>query len=89
MRKSFLVTRETPLQTEVSALLSQSDAVAARFYPGEYRRQITAETLNRPGTNVLVARLAGKAVGLCAVFDRGDKTVELKVSGQLPAHGQQ
>jgi len=76
--KSLLVTKETPVQSEVIELLKQSDLVAAKLYPGEYRRPITAESLTRLGTTVLVARLAGKAVGLCVVFDRGDKTVELK-----------
>jgi len=67
-----------PLQTEVSSLLAQSDAVAAMLYPGEYRRPITAESLARPDSHVLIARIAGKAVGLCVLFDRGDQTMELK-----------
>ena len=69
---------EPALQHEVSALLSQSDSVAAALYPGEYRRPITAESLAKPGTHVLIARLAGRAVGLCVLFERGDGTTELK-----------
>ncbi|MBS1166255.1 MAG: GCN5-related N-acetyltransferase protein [Proteobacteria bacterium] len=69
---------EQPLQTEVSLLLSQSDAVAAMLYPGEYRRPITAESLAKPDTYVVVARIAGKAVGLCVLFDRSDQMMELK-----------
>lgn len=69
---------ENPLQGEVAALLRQSDLVATRLYPGEYRRPITPESLAKPGTHLLVARLAGKAVGLCAVFERGSGEVELK-----------
>ncbi len=69
---------EAALQSEVSALLSQSDAVAAALYPGEYRRPITAQSLAGPGTHVLIARLAGSAVGLCVLFERGDGTTELK-----------
>lgn len=69
---------ETALQSEVSALLSQSDSVAAVLYPGEYRRPITAESLAKPGTHVLIARLAERAVGLCVLFERGDGTTELK-----------
>lgn len=72
------VTIEHALQSEVSDLLAQSDAFAARLYPGEYRRPITAESLAKSGTYVLVARIAGKAVGLCVLFDRGDHTMELK-----------
>ena len=68
---------ETALQSEVSALLSQSDSVAAVLYPGEYRRPITAESLAKPGTHVLIARLAERAVGLCVLFERGDGTTEL------------
>lgn len=69
---------ETALQSEVSALLSQSDSVAAVLYPAEYRRPITAESLAKPGTHVLIARLAERAVGLCVLFERGDGTTELK-----------
>ncbi|MCG7361475.1 GNAT family N-acetyltransferase [Roseomonas sp. ACRSG] len=69
---------ESPLQAEVAALLAQSDAVAAQLYPGEYRRPITPDILAKPGTSVLVARLAGAAAGLCVVFWRGDGTAELK-----------
>lgn len=69
---------EHPVQTEVASLLSQSDSVAAMLYPGEYRRPITAASLAQPDTYVLIARLAGKAVGLCVLFDRRDRTMELK-----------
>jgi putative acetyltransferase len=69
---------EHPLQTEVASLLSQSDSAAAMLYPGEYRRPITAGSLANSGTYVLKARLAEKAVGLCVLFDRGDRTMELK-----------
>jgi putative acetyltransferase len=78
MTETLVVGVESPLQGEVAALLSQSDAVAARLYPGEYRRPITPEVLAKPGTHLLVARRAGIAVGLCVVFERGDHTVELK-----------
>ena len=69
---------EHPLQSEISCLLAQSDAVAAKLYPGEYRRPITAESLAKPATYVLVARIGEKAMGLCVLFDRGDHTMELK-----------
>ena len=74
----MFVTADSPLQREVVVLLGQSDMVAARLYPGEYRRPITVESLAQLGTHVLVARLAGKAVGLCVVFERSDNAVELK-----------
>ncbi|EJJ26515.1 GNAT family N-acetyltransferase [Rhizobium sp. CF142] len=72
------VTIESPLQSEVSSLLLQSDAVAAKLYPGEYRRRIDAGFLAKPGTYVLVARLAERAAGMCVLFDRGDFSTELK-----------
>ncbi|WP_175422222.1 GNAT family N-acetyltransferase [Agrobacterium tumefaciens] len=72
------ITLEHPMQTEVSSLLQQSDAVAARLYPGEYRRPINAESLAKTDTYVLIARIAEKAVGMCVLFDRGDCSVELK-----------
>jgi putative acetyltransferase len=76
--ETVLVEVESPLQPEVASLLAQSDAVAIRLYPGAYRRPITPEILANPGTQALVARLAGAAVGLCVVFERGDGTVEVK-----------
>jgi putative acetyltransferase len=78
MTNGISVGFEDPVQAEVSSLLSQSDAIAAAFYPGEYRRPITAGSLAKPGTHVLVARLAEKALGLCVLFDRDDHTMELK-----------
>ncbi|KQV17094.1 hypothetical protein ASC97_30780 [Rhizobium sp. Root1203] len=69
---------ECPVQSEVSYLLQQSDAVAARLYPGEYRRPINAESLGKTNTYVLIARIAEKAVGMCVLFDRGDRSTELK-----------
>lgn len=70
------ITLEHPMQTEVSSLLQQSDAVAARLYPGEYRRPINAESLAK--TDTLIARIAEKAVGMCVLFDRGDCSAEFK-----------
>lgn len=74
----LFVQPELPQQDEVATLLIQSDLVAARLYPGEYRRPITPEYLARPGTHVLVARLHKSAVGLCVVFERDDATIEVK-----------
>ena len=72
------VEAESPLQSEVAVLLGQSDGVATRLYPGEYRRPITPEVLAKPGTHVLIARYSRAAVGLCVIFERGDATVEVK-----------
>ncbi|HVZ10784.1 GNAT family N-acetyltransferase [Rhodopila sp.] len=78
MTEAVDVRAESPLQDEVATLLRQSDLVAPRLYPGEYRRPITPESLAKPDTHLLVARIVGKAVGLCAVFERGAGEVELK-----------
>jgi len=75
---ALTVEEESPLQDEIAALLRQSDAVASRLYPGEFRRPITPEALANPGTHVLVARNGTVAAGCCALFTHGDGTAELK-----------
>jgi putative acetyltransferase len=42
MTQKLIVGVESPLQTDIDALLRQSDDVAARLYPGEYRRREVA-----------------------------------------------
>lgn len=69
---------ESPHQEEIAALLRQSDAVAAKLYPGAFRRAITPASLDAPGITLFVARLAGRAIGCCAMFDRGDGSAEIK-----------
>lgn len=76
--ENIVVSLERAVQPEVQDLLTQSDAVAAALYPGAYRRPITAASLDQPGIHVLVARIAGRAAGLCVVYDRGDGSAELK-----------
>jgi putative acetyltransferase len=75
---AIAVKPEPPQQEAVTELLLQSDKVADRLYPGEYRRPITPDYLAKPDTHVLIARLNGVAVGLCVVFDRDDTTIEVK-----------
>ncbi len=75
---ALMVKEESPLRDEIAALLRQSDAVASRLYPGEFRRAITPEALAKPGTHLLVARNGTEAAGCCALFNRGDGTAELK-----------
>lgn len=78
MIPSLTVAAETPFQDDVTGLLSEAEAVAARLYPGTPRRAIAPEDLATPDVRVLVARIDGAAVGLCAVIARGDGAVELK-----------
>lgn len=73
------VQEESPRQPEIAALLRQSDALAAALYPGEYRRPLGPETLDRPGIRLFVARTAdGLAAGCCALFEEGEGRAELK-----------
>lgn len=73
------VREESPRQEAVAGLLRQSDALAAALYPGEYRRPLNPETLDRPGIRLFVARTAeGIAAGCCALFEEGEGWAELK-----------
>lgn len=79
LSQQFLTASIEPAdQPDIDRLLALSDAVAARLYPGEYRRPLTGAALARGDVSVLVARLEGKAVGCLALFDHSDGTVELK-----------
>ena len=78
MTQKLIVGVESPLQTDIAALLRQSDDVAARLYPGEYRRPITPDVLAKPGIHVIVAREGESLLGFCALMERGDGTIELK-----------
>ncbi|TNC13628.1 GNAT family N-acetyltransferase [Methylobacterium terricola] len=78
MAKAANIGVETSLQDDVTGLLAEAAAVAARLYPGEPRRPITPGSLAAPGIHVLVARGDGAALGLCAIIERGDGEVELK-----------
>lgn len=69
---------ESPQQEDIAALLSQSDAVAAALYPGAFRRAITPASLDVPEVSLFVARIAGRAIGCCALLDRGDGSAEIK-----------
>lgn len=69
---------ESPHQDEIATLLRQSDAVAAALYPGAFRRAITPASLDTPEISLFVARSAGRAIGCCALLDRGDGTAEIK-----------
>ena len=61
---------ELPLQAEVAELIRQSDAYLSALYPPESRHAIDLEALAAPNVRLLVARLAGRAVG-CVGFALG------------------
>lgn len=75
---ALMVGLEAPRQAEVLDLLRQSDAYSALLYPVEGRRPLSVEALSAPGVHFLVARMAGRAVGCCALIAPGDGTGELK-----------
>ncbi|OAS27654.1 GNAT family N-acetyltransferase [Methylobacterium platani] len=78
MTAAAIIEVETPLQEDVTALLAEAEAVAARLYPAAPRRPVTADSLAGSGIHLLVARIDGAALGLCAVIERGGGEVELK-----------
>ncbi len=61
---------ESPLQAEVAELIRRSDAYLSALYPPESRHAIDLEALAAPNVRLLVARLAGRAVG-CVGFALG------------------
>ena len=75
-----LVVGEEPAdQPDVDDLMRVSDAVAARLYPGAFRRPLNGKTLVSDDIVILVARTGdGRAAGCCALFVGPDRTGELK-----------
>ena len=57
------VTQESPLQSDVEALLRQSDAFSAALYPPESNHMLALDALAGPEVRFFVARLDGRAVG--------------------------
>ncbi|MDH4442071.1 MAG: GNAT family N-acetyltransferase [Rhizobium sp.] len=81
---------EPPDQPAVATLLQQSDAVAARLYPGAFRQSLNPATLSRPEIALFLARdEMGHALGCAALVDLGDGTAELKRMIVDPAHAGQ
>lgn len=72
------VGEETPHQAAVADLLRQSDAVAARLYPGVLRRALNPDTLDARGIRLFVARWEDAAVGCCVLLDQEPGIAELK-----------
>lgn len=89
-RYPFTVAIEPPDQPAVATLLQQSDAVAARLYPGAFRQPLNPATLSRPDITLFVARdAAGHALGCAVLLDLGDGTAELKRMIVDPKHAGQ
>lgn len=87
---AITVAIEPPDQPAIATLLQISDAVAARLYPGAFRRPLNPATLSRPGITLFVARDdTGRALGCAALLDLGDGTAELKRMIVDPDHAGQ
>lgn len=72
------VSRETPRQDDVVALIHQSDALMQSLYPADSNHLVDVEALARPQVHFFVAREDGRALG-CGAFVLGDAgTAEMK-----------
>jgi putative acetyltransferase len=72
------VSRESPDQPAVRALLQQSDDYMAERYPAESNHTVDVNTLVQPEVAFFVARLDGTAVGCGALVSQDDASAELK-----------
>lgn len=77
-------------QPDIDRLLAISDAVAARLYPGEFRRPLTGRALADTEARMFVARDASRqALGCAALIDLPDGIAELKRMIVDPQHAGQ
>ncbi len=65
------VSRETPRQDDVVALIRQSDALMQSLYPAESNHLVDVDQLARPHVHFFVAREGGRALG-CGAFVLGE-----------------
>jgi len=72
------VTRETPRQDDVVALIRQSDALMQSLYPAESNHLVDIETLASADIHFFVARRNGEALGCGALWHRDPAYGEVK-----------
>lgn len=65
------VSRETPCQDDVAALIRQSDVLMSALYPAVSNHLVDIEQLAQPHVHFFVARENGRALG-CGAFVLGD-----------------
>jgi putative acetyltransferase len=65
------VSRETPHQDDVAALIRQSDALMQSLYPAESNHLVDVDALAQPQVHFFVAREDGRALG-CGAFVAGE-----------------
>lgn len=72
------ITRESPRQDDVVALIRQSDALMQSLYPAESNHLVDVDALAQPHVHFFVAREDGRALG-CGSFVVADrKHAEMK-----------
>ena len=67
----IIVSRETPRQDDVVALIRQSDALMQALYPAESNHLVDIDALAAPQVHFFVAREDGRALG-CGAFVVGE-----------------
>jgi putative acetyltransferase len=65
------VSRESPRQDDVTALIRQSDVLMQSLYPAESNHLVDIDLLAAPHVHLLVARERGRALG-CGAFVLGE-----------------
>ena len=76
---------EAPRQPELLEFLRRGDEYTLSLYPPESCHLLGVDELEAPEVTVLVARSAGKALGMVALIDNSDGTAELKRMFVTPA----
>jgi putative acetyltransferase len=72
------ISRESPRQDDVIALIRQSDALMNALYPAESNHLVDIESLAQPNVQFFVAREGGRALGCGAFVLAGDGRAEMK-----------
>lgn len=72
------ISRESPHQDDVVALIRASDTLMQSLYPAESNHLVDVDSLARPEVHFVVAREDGRALG-CGAFVRGaESQAEMK-----------
>jgi putative acetyltransferase len=72
------ISRESPHQDDVIALIRQSDALMTALYPAESNYLVDIDSLAQPNVQFFVARDGGRALGCGAFVLGGNGQAEMK-----------
>lgn len=72
------ITRESPRQDDVVALIRQSDVLMQSLYPAESNHLVDIDALAQPQVHFFVAREDGRALGCGAFVIADGKRAEMK-----------